>query len=201
MKNRNSVIIIIAAVIVVIAAVGGYIIGKGSGGGYATKSVYRHNVPTKAAIADNSASLIADLQAKLKEKPDDPKVMYALADAYFTMKRFGDAVKYYNKLLVLTPDNVDVYNDLGLSLHYMGKSSEGLKSLEKGIKKDPYNQRIWLTKGFVLAYGIGDLKKAGVAWKKARALDPKSSVGKAADNYLAQINKTASAHEGAGGGK
>jgi len=188
-KNKNSAIIIVAAIIIIIAAAGGYFLGKGSGGS-SSNSVYRNNGAAKPGMGDSKAALIGDLEARLSQKPDDAKTIYTLADTYFTMKRFDDAVKYYNKLLTLTPDDVDVYNDLGLSLHYLGKSAEGLKSLDDGIKKNPYNQRIWLTKGFVLAYGVGDLTKAAEAWKKARALDPKSGVGKAADNYLAQIKKT-----------
>lgn len=195
MKNKNTSIIIVAVVIIIIAAVGGYFLGKGSGGGSASKSVYRNSGPTKSAMGDSKAALIADLKARLKKKPDDAKVIFNLADTYFAMKRFDEAVKYYDKLLTITPDDADIYNDKGLSLHYLGKSAEGVKSLEIGIKKNPYNQRIWLTKGFVLAYGVGDLKKAGEAWKKARALDPKSSIGKAADNYLAQISKTNHAKE------
>ena len=190
MKNKNSAVIIIAAVLVVVAAAAGYFIGRGSGDGYSTRRV-PSGAASAPAIADDSAALVADLEARLKKNPDDVQALYAIADTYFSMKRFDNAVSYYNRLLKLKPEDADVYNDLGLSLHYLGKSAEGLASLERGIKKNPYNQRIWLTKGFVLAYGIGDLDKAGEAWKKARALDPKSSVGKAADNYLSQINKTA----------
>jgi len=189
-KNKNSVIIIVAAVIILIAAAGGYYFGKGTGGA-PSNSVYRNNGSAKSVTGDNKAALIGDLEEKLREKPDDAQVMYTLADTYFTMKRFNDSVNYYKKLLILTPDNADIYNDLGLSLHYLGRSYEGLTVLEDGIKKNPYNQRIWLTKGFVLAYGVGDLTKAGEAWKKARGIDPQSSVGKAADNYLIQIKKTA----------
>jgi len=194
-KNKNSAIIVVAVIIIIIAAVGGYFLGKG-GGGAPSNSVYRNNGPANPAIGNIKASLISDLEARLKEKPDDAKTIYTLADTYFTMKRFEDAVKFYNKLLTLTPDDTDIYNDLGLSLHYLGRSAEGLRSIEDGIKKNPYNQRIWLTKGFILAYGVGDLLKAEEAWKKARAIDPKSSVGKAADNYLVQINKTAKGKEG-----
>jgi len=184
-NNKSTVIIVVAAIVVVIAAAGGYMIGKGSGGGTSSKSVYSSG----PSMSDNKSSLIADLEVRLKEKPDDAKAIYSLADTYFGMKRFDEAVKYYKKLLTLTPENADVYNDLGLSLHYLGKSEEAVTALGEGIRKNPYNQRIWLTKGFVLAYGVGDLERAGKAWKKARGIDPASGVGKAADNYLTQINK------------
>lgn len=191
MNNKSSVIIVVAAIIIVVAAAGGYFIGKGSGNGTSSTSAYSGNGSARPGLSDNKASLIADLEARLKEKPDDQEALYGLADTYFSMKSFDDAVKYYKKLLTVAPENTDVYNDLGLSLHYLGKSEESVKYLNDGIKKNPYNQRIWLTKGFVLAYGIGDLDAAGEAWKKARGIDPASGVGKAADNYLAQINKTA----------
>ena len=82
-----------------------------------------------------------------------------------------------------------MYNDIGLSLHYLGNSAEGLKYIEEGIAKNPYHQRIWLTKGFILAYGVGDLDGAKEAWEKTRALNPESRIGKAAADYLTQVSK------------
>ncbi len=135
----------------------------------------------------SGGELINDLKARLKEKPDDAAILWRLADVYFENKQFAESSEYYKKVLALKPDETDVYNDLGLSQHYLGNSAEGLKYVEEGIKRNPYHQRIWLTKGFIMAYGMGDLDGAKTAWEKANALNPESQIGKAAADFLAQF--------------
>lgn len=137
----------------------------------------------------SNAVIVEDLKARLKEKPNDPEVLWRLGDAYFDSKQFADASEYYKKAIQYKPDETDIYNDLGLSVHYLGKSEEGLKYIEQGIKKNPYHQRIWLTKGFILSYGMGDLQGAKTAWEKAAALNPESQIGKAATEFLAQFKE------------
>ncbi|CAG1066259.1 hypothetical protein BAC1_01866 [uncultured bacterium] len=136
-----------------------------------------------------NATLIADLETRLKEDPKNTEVLWRLGDAYFDAKQFNESVKHYKKVLEIKPGEADLYNDLGLSLHYLGNSAEAVKYLDEGINKNPYHQRIWLTKGFVLAYGMGDLEGAKAAWEKANALNPESQIGKAASEYLALVNK------------
>ncbi|MFQ5441541.1 MAG: tetratricopeptide repeat protein [Thermodesulfobacteriota bacterium] len=192
MQNKNTVIGIVVAVIVLIVGIGGYIAGKRSAGDMAGSSVYNNSGAAKAVSQPaNHSSLVSDLEARLKENPDDIDALQTLADTYFSMKRYDDAINYYKKVAVLSPENIDIYNEIGLSLHYKGESGEALKYIEKGLKKNPYHQRMWLTRGFILAYGVGDLKDAAKAWEKAKALDPASNVGKAAADYLVQINKEA----------
>ncbi|WKZ31707.1 MAG: tetratricopeptide repeat protein [Thermodesulfobacteriota bacterium] len=131
--------------------------------------------------------LIADLESRLKESPGSPDIMWRLADAYFEARQFEQASTYYKRVVDMGSGETDVYNGLGISLHYMGKSAEGLTYIEDGIKKNPYHQRIWLTKGFILAYGLGDMEGAKAAWEKATVLNPESQVGKAAAEYLSAL--------------
>ena len=187
--SRNAAIGIIVLAVIVLAGAGGYFFGTKSIT-QGLPSVYNNDERGAANTVSqpiNHSSLVADLEARLKDNPKDMDVMLTLGDTYFDLKRFDLAVKYYKMASDVEPENVKVYNDIGLSLHYMGNSPEGLKYIDEGIKKNPYNQRIWLTKGFVLAYGLGDLNAAGEAWEKARAIDPESSIGKAASDYLVQI--------------
>jgi len=139
--------------------------------------------------AMGNATIIAELEGKLRENPLDTEALWRLGDAYFDSKQFEQSASYYKKVLEIKPGEADLYNDLGLSLHYLGNSAEALKYVEEGIKRNPYHQRIWLTKGFILAYGTGDMDGAKVAWEKASALNPESQIGKAASEYLAALNK------------
>ena len=190
MENRNVLIGAVSGLFILVAAAGGYYLGSHTGATKMAGSVYSGAGGTATVRQPaNTSSIVSDLEARLSRKPDDPELLLTLADTLFNMKRFEEAFKYYKKLSMIKPDDVDAYNEMGLSLYYLGKSKEGLKYIDEGIKKNPYHQRIWLTKGFILAYGVGDLDAAGEAWKKAKAIDPSSRVGKAAADYLAQIKK------------
>ncbi|MBI5888215.1 MAG: tetratricopeptide repeat protein [Deltaproteobacteria bacterium] len=187
MQNKKVVIGVIAAVFAV-AVVLGYLIGTRSGGVRSGDApVYSNAAGTSPSVGvTNRSNIIEDLKAGIKSNPNDPDLLLRLADAYFEQKQFAEAVNYYKKVIGIRPNDADVYTEIGLSLHYLGNSQEGLKYLDEGIKKNPYHQRIWLTKGFILA-GTGDIASAKKAWEKTKAINSESPIGKAASDYLGQI--------------
>lgn len=192
MGNRYIAIGIAFLAAVAVFGIGGYYMGTRTSTKTVQESAYSGSAGGAAAVGqgfNNHSSLISDLKARLKANPDDADILLRLADTYFDLKQFDEAATYYMKVSELKPENADIFNDIGLSLHYKGNSPEGLRYIDKGIKKNPYHQRIWLTKGFILAYGMGDLEGARQAWEKTKALNPDSRVGKAASDYLAQIAK------------
>lgn len=141
------------------------------------------------AQAQPASNVLSDLKARLALNPNDAEAVIGLANAYFELKQFNEAITYYKKALVFKPGDADIYNELGLCYHYTNNAKEAVRYLDEGIEKNPYHQRIWLTKGFVLAYGMGDLDAARGAWEKAAALNPESQIGKAAGEYLAMFKK------------
>ncbi len=155
---------------------------NGNAGSYASKT------PDAGQPIDNN-ELLAQYQEKLKQNPNDWQALVGLADSYFGLRRFDEAVEYYKKAVEVNPDDVDSYNDLALSSHYLGRSADALKYADKGLEKNPYYQRIWLTKGFILAYGTGELDQARAAWLKAKTLDPENPIGKAAADFLSQFDE------------
>jgi tetratricopeptide (TPR) repeat protein len=187
LQNRNIIIGSGVVGLVVLFGLGGYFIGMQSPD--RGKAASATQVGEVSASPANNSTLIEELKASLKAKPDDPEIMVHLGDAYFDLKQFNEAVTYYKMALAKKPNDAEVFNDIGLSVHYLGNSPEGLRYVEEGLKKNPYHQRVWLTKGFILAYGMGDLEGARTAWEKAKTLDPQSQVGKAASDFLAQFNK------------
>jgi cytochrome c-type biogenesis protein CcmH/NrfG len=186
-KKSNTTGKVVAAIVILVAVlIAGYLVGR-SQNNSGSKSV--QNGDAAASQTANRSAAVAELEAMLKEKPGDVDLLIMLGDAYFEAKQFSKAVNYYKSAIQADPANSELYNDIGLALHYMGNSAEGIRYIEEGIKQNPYQQRIWLTKGFILAYGMGDLDAANEAWEKTRALDPESGIGKAAADYLAQASK------------
>jgi tetratricopeptide (TPR) repeat protein len=117
---------------------------------------------------------------------DDPAVIARLADNHFAQKNYQQAIDLYERALAIDPDDVESYNDLGLSLFYIGQSEQAMDILLTGIQKAPEFQRIRLTLGFVLAQ-TGDKQGAKNAFSKAIELGPENSVGKEAKRMLDEL--------------
>ena len=118
----------------------------------------------------------------------NPEEMARVADQHFREGLFQEAAGEYARLLKYAPDNVDIYNNLGLTLHHIDRSPEAVGYLEKGIALNPNHQRIWLTLGFVQT-GMGDVAAARRAFTKSVELDPGSRVGLEAKRLLDDLPK------------
>jgi tetratricopeptide (TPR) repeat protein len=117
---------------------------------------------------------------------DDPVLIARLADDFFMRKDYPRAIELYERALKINPDDVETYNDLGLSLYYTGQSQRALDILQTGIVKQPGFQRIQLTLGFVQAQ-TGNKDAASAALKKAIELGPDNTVGQEASRMLSEL--------------
>jgi len=113
----------------------------------------------------------------------DPIEISRLADEYFSRRQYEQAASLYERLLTFGPNNADVLNNLGLTLHYLGRSGEALSRLDEGIAADPGNQRIWLTLGFVNSQ-LGNIDEARKALTTATEIGTDESVRVAATKML-----------------
>jgi tetratricopeptide (TPR) repeat protein len=117
---------------------------------------------------------------------DDPAAISQRADAAFTSGNYAEADALYSQLLALDPQNVELYNNLGLTLHYLGKSDEALAKLAAGLKIDPKHQRSWLTTGFV-NLRLGNAADARAALTKARDVGDDNQIRESAEKMLAGL--------------
>ena len=116
----------------------------------------------------------------------DPIEISRLADELFTAGEYDGAARLYAELLRRAPDHVDTYNNLGLTLHYLGRSDEALDILNQGVAAEPTHQRIWLTLGFVNSQ-IGDVEKARAALKNATEMGDDEDIRQSARDMLKQL--------------
>ncbi|MEW8693050.1 MAG: tetratricopeptide repeat protein [Candidatus Thiodiazotropha endolucinida] len=133
------------------------------------------------------------MQPAIKAQPsadalatDDPALIARLADDYFMRKEYPQAIKLYERALQIDPDDVESYNDLGLSLFYIGQSQRAVEVLQTGASKQPDFQRIQLTLGFVQAQ-TGNKEAASAAFNRAIELGPENTVGQEARRMLSEI--------------
>ena len=120
----------------------------------------------------------------------NPVLLAQQADDLFSQGRYGEAIPLYSRILELSPDDLDAFNDLGLALFYTGDITGALTILTQGTTKGPQFQRIWLTYGFV-QFKAGDAAGAVAALTKARDLGPDTGPGKEAVRLLGLIQMPA----------
>jgi tetratricopeptide (TPR) repeat protein len=157
----------------------------------ATSSPWEDVVASNQLLpSDSSAGPAPGMQAVpgAPEAPasTDPSALSRQADQLFADKQYDRAAAVYAQLLTLAPESVDVYNNLGLTLHYLGRSTEALQKLEAGIAIDPNYQRIWLTLGFVNS-DLGNVEEARTALKKATQIGTDEKIRESATKMLAQL--------------
>ena len=114
---------------------------------------------------------------------DDPVTLSSQADEFFSKQQFDKAAVLYERLLASGSQNVNIYNNLGITLHYLGKSTEALRVLNEGVVVDPAYQRIWLTLGFVNSQ-LGNIEQARSDLRAAVQLGPETDVGQSAKKML-----------------
>ncbi|MDH3748243.1 MAG: tetratricopeptide repeat protein [Gammaproteobacteria bacterium] len=116
----------------------------------------------------------------------DPAEISRQADEFFANKQYDRAAELYEQLLAFDPNNVVILNNLGLTLHYLGRSSEALSRLNDGVVLDPTNQRIWLTLGFVNSQ-LGNTEQARTALTNATQIGSNESIRQSATKMLEDL--------------
>jgi len=117
---------------------------------------------------------------------NDPVEISRQADQYFANQQYALAAGLYEKLVEIAPNNVDALNNLGITLHYLGRSSEALDWLRAGVALEPANQRIWLTLGFVNSQ-LGNIEEARAALTTAAEMGTENAVGQSAKKMLEEL--------------
>ncbi|SEN95717.1 Tetratricopeptide repeat-containing protein [bacterium A37T11] len=70
----------------------------------------------------------------LKESPQDPFILYAIATEYLRLERLEEALHSYEKLLQHHPEYVGTYYHLGKLYETLNRKAEAIACYEQGIK-------------------------------------------------------------------
>jgi protein O-GlcNAc transferase len=81
---------------------------------------------------------LKEFRAAAEQEPKNPYFQKGLGITYMQLKRWGDAVTAFRKALELNPFYVDVRNDLGTALVFLGRKEEGKKEFLAAFN-DPTN--------------------------------------------------------------
>jgi len=128
-----------------------------------------------AIVAQKSVDrMIAELQKKVKQSPQDASAHYALAHEYFTSGQIPEGIGELKRVLELQPQNANARMELGAAYLSEGQAKEAQEEFAKFVAQEP-NQ----VDGHAgLAMALADQGNHAAAideYKAALRLDPRAS--------------------------
>ena len=152
-----------------------------------TVSAHPQTIGQSAPVWPNgiTETQIARLSSPALSEPtiQDPFEISRRANEYFANRQYDRAADMYEQLLAFSPNDAEIYNNLGLTLHYLGRSTEALGRLNEGVAADPEHQRIWLTLGYVNSQ-LGNVEQARTALTTATRIGTDESIRQSATRML-----------------
>jgi tetratricopeptide (TPR) repeat protein len=136
----------------------------------------------RAAVLDEAQVTALKTMAEREASNATPRVQ--LGNLYFDAERYGDAITWYTDALKLSPSDVNVSTDLGVSYYYSNQPDKALEQFDRSLQIDPRHGKTLLNVGIVKAFGKQDLAGAALAWQEVIKLYPDSPEGQAAKRAL-----------------
>ena len=138
------------------------------------------SAPTsRAAVLDETQVNALKTVAERETSNATPRVQ--LGNLYFDAEKYDDAIKWYGDALKLSPNDVNVSTDLGVSYYYTNQPDKALAQFEHSLALDPKHAKTLLNMGIVKAFGKQDLAGAEESWQQVidRARQPGRAGGQA----------------------
>jgi adenylate cyclase len=108
-----------------------------------------------------------------------PYALWALSIACLWARRYDDAVSAAEKMIAFNPNFAWGHHELGLILHYVGRSEEVLQHFERAMALDPYFPDIWLHHQAQTAYQLGRYPEAVGLLKRRILRNPGTDASRA----------------------
>jgi tetratricopeptide (TPR) repeat protein len=97
--------------------------------------------------------------------------------------------------LEISPDNANVWTDMGVMYRRNGNPQEAINAFDKAIEADPKHEVSRMNKGIVLLHDLKDTDGAIKAWEGLLEVNPvaMAPTGRSVDEMVQQIKKQGSA--------
>lgn len=131
----------------------------------------------------NNMQAINDLEAKIKQNPEDYTSLLQLAHLKNDSGLFEAAIQNYKTYLEKNPKDADARVDMGVCYFNLKDFTNAIKEMETAVKYVPNHQIAHLNLG-VVNLSSGNLEKSKEWLKKAYDLNPTNEVGIKAQQLL-----------------
>ena len=143
----------------------------------------QQQVGTSSGVNLNNMQLINDLEAKVKQNPDDMQSLLELAHLKNDSGLFDAAIQNYKTYLEKNPSDADARVDMGVCYFNLKDYPNAIKEMETALKYVPNHQIAHLNLG-VVNLSAGNLAKSKEWLQKAYDLNPTNEIGIKAEQLL-----------------
>lgn len=105
------------------------------------------------------------LETMAAERPGDVNTYVKLAGTYLDLKKPAKAAQAYEKALELTPDNPDLWSDLGVAYKENGEFQRAAECFHKALSLNPAHVIALYNEGVTLSADLRDNDGAIKAWE------------------------------------
>ena len=142
----------------------------------------------QAAVAQAAAPLLE----VVSENPNDFDSLVKLGNVYYDGQQFPSAIQYYERALLIHPDNPDVRTDMGTAYWYTGNAEKALAAMETSLKYRPGHPQTLFNLGWVRWQGKQDPQGAIEAWQQLLKANPEYPQKQQVEQYIAKAKEHAS---------
>jgi cytochrome c-type biogenesis protein CcmH/NrfG len=151
--------------------------------------------PSKQQSAEAQVALAqatAPLLEAVNKNPNDYDSLVKLGNAFYDGQQFPNAIQYYERALVIHPDNPDVRTDMGTAYWYTGNADKAVAAMETSLKYRPGHPQTLFNLGWVRWQGKADAKGAVEAWQQLLKANPDYPQKQQVEQYIAKAKEHAS---------
>lgn len=169
---------------------------------YGDPAAFDRELQTAGAAQDDAHNLspeqldgmVASLRKRLEKDPDNAQGWFTLARSLYQMRKFDEAARAYERLVVLVPDDADLLADYAdAAAMAQGRRFEGKprELIAKALTLDPRQWKALAMAG-TDAFNQGDYKAAVARWEALRAsLPPEASIAQSIEGSIAEARQRA----------
>jgi len=144
---------------------------------------------SEAAAGPDVAAMVAKLEKRLQDQPNDPAGWLMLGRSYLTLNRLDEAIVAYDRAHQLDAKSADAAMGLGeaMSLRAGGDiTPQAAQLFEDALALAPGNPKALLYAGFAAAVR-GDRALARTRWQALKALNPPPQIVQMLDARIAEL--------------
>lgn len=98
---------------------------------------YMENLASAYLNAGKPDQGIDILKEILQRKPEDQEILYSIGESYYKIKKYDDAINYFDKAFGIDKTNASALYMIGMAYQKKGETEKGRALCDRAIQMDP----------------------------------------------------------------
>ena len=149
----------------------------------------RVSAPAATPVTNEIAALqgrMDELSVQLRSQPEDAHLNIQMGNTLFDMRKYGEAVPYYNMALNVAPGHTDVWIDLGVCYFNLQMTDSAIVCMQRALASNPTHAKGLFNLG-IIYYNMNQMDDAKRQWQKLIELHGDSPEAEIANRLLTNI--------------